>query len=333
VLAKANGQEVYNGTVGDTNGGYATSSLGYRQGPSASPEYYAIRIYNRTLSEIEQARNHFADLAKWFRLDLTPLALLVGDELAPIYAAVKDFTLQSLQALYESGKHMLVLECLRRFSGGHLRWVRNELRFLIDPANGHLCMTVVLVDIHEQKEKELKTIERAEHDPLTGLLNRESFHKMVEQTPGIKEKTNAMHALMIIDLDDFKHINDTWGHQAGDHCLQVCAKTLRDSFRVSDLVVRLGGDEFIVFMRFITNREAAEANANALLEAIHQAPLGYEGAALNVSIGIGLYPSDGEDIDTLYARADKALYQAKHLGKNKACFADELNLSGGGLRF
>ena len=136
---------------------------------------------------------------------------------------------------------------------------------------------------------------------------------------------------MIIDLDDFKHINDTWGHQAGDHCLQVCAKTLRDSFRASDLVGRLGGDEFIVLMRFITNRDAAKAKVENLIEALNHAQLGYEGARLNISIGVAMYPTDGTDVDTLYGRADKALYQAKHMGKNRACFADELQFVGGGV--
>lgn len=254
----------------------------------------------------------------------------IRDRRAPAYALYKDFTFNALLDLYESGKHSLVLECSRRLSGGQVRWVRNELRFLVDPSNGHLCMTVSLIDIHEQKEQELETIQRAEHDALTGLLNRASFRQMVDQTPGISEKTNVLHALLIIDLDDFKHINDTWGHQAGDHCLKVCAKTLRDSFRVSDLVARLGGDEFIILMRFISSREAVEAKANALLEAIRQTQLGYEGAVLNISIGIAMYPADGEDFDSLYARADKALYRAKHLGKNKACFADELQPVGGG---
>ena len=134
---------------------------------------------------------------------------------------------------------------------------------------------------------------------------------------------------MIMDIDHFKKVNDTWGHQAGDHALKFCADTLRNSFRVSDLVSRLGGDEFIILMRFIPNREVVEAKANALLEAIHQASLDYEGITLNISIGIALHPADGEDIDTLYARADKALYHVKHLGKNNACFSDELKSSGG----
>ena len=86
-------------------------------------------------------------------------------------------------------------------------------------------------------------------------------------------------------------------------------------------------------MRFINSRDAVKAKADALLKTIHEAPLGYEGAALNISIGVAMYPTDGADVDTLYASADKALYQAKHLGKNKACFADELKNFGGGSDF
>lgn len=257
----------------------------------------------------------------------------IRDRRAPAYALYRNFTRNALMDLYESGKYSLVLECSRLLPGGQERWVRNELRFLVNPSNGHLCMTVILIDIHEQKEQELKTIQRAEHDTLTGLLNRSSFFEMMEQTPSTTEKANVMHALLIIDLDDFKRINDTWGHQAGDHALRVCANTLRDSFRISDLVGRLGGDEFVVLMRFISNREAVRAKADALLETIQKAPLGYEDVALSISIGVAVYPADGEDSDTLYARADKALYQAKQLGKNKACFADELQSVGGYSNF
>ena len=195
---------------------------------------------------------------------------------------------------------------------------------MVDPTNGHLCITVLLLDIHEQKEEEFKIIDRAEHDSLTGLLNRSSIRQLTNQTLADKQSSSSMHALFIIDLDDFKHINDTWGHRAGDDCLKTFAQVLKSTFRSTDLVGRLGGDEFIIFMRFVATREVVEDKAAALLDAINRAKTDYSSVTLNASIGISLYQADGTNLDQLYERADKAMYHAKHLGKNKYFFAGDL---------
>ncbi len=238
------------------------------------------------------------------------------------YMFYRDFNFDTLNGLYESGTHKITMEYLYFFPDGTERWVRNEIRFLIDPSNGHLCMSLMLMDIHAQKEQELRMIERAERDALTGVLNRASIRQLAEQT--LEKNDSLMHALFMIDLDDFKHINDTWGHKAGDEYLQLFARALRDNFRSTDLVGRLGGDEFIVLMRSVSDRNVVESKAVALIEAINQVRTPYEGMQLCASIGISLYPMEGTDLDILYERADKAMYQAKRLGKNKYFFSDAL---------
>lgn len=167
-------------------------------------------------------------------------------------------------------------------------------------------------------------IERAEHDSLTGLLNRSSVSQLVEQTLSDEHASTSMHALFIIDLDDFKRINDTWGHRAGDNCLKTIAQVLKSSFRSSDLIGRLGGDEFIIFMRFVGKREVVEEKAAALLDTIKHANTQYAGITLNASIGVSLFHKDGTNLDQLYERADKAMYKAKSLGKNNYFFAGDL---------
>lgn len=248
----------------------------------------------------------------------------IRDERSAAYLFFKDFNLETLTALYESGKHKLILENLSVMPDQSERWLQNEVVFLIDPSNGHLCMTFMVLDIHEQKEAELNTIELAAHDPLTGLLNRSSAYQLAGQTLSDERFSESMHALFMIDLDDFKRINDTWGHRAGDECLILFAKTLQKTFRASDLIGRLGGDEFIVLMRFVARREIVEMKAATLIQALNQTPVSYEGVQLNASVGIALFPTDGTDPDQLYERADKAMYHAKHLGKNQFFFAGDL---------
>ena len=257
--------------------------------------------------------------------DISQEALLyIRDRRTPAYKFFKEFTFEALNELYESGKHKIILEFLCRFLNNAERWLRCEIRFMVDPTNGHLCITMLLLDIHEQKEEEFKIIDRAEHDSLTGLLNRSSVSQLTDQTLADKQASSSMHALFIIDLDDFKHINDTWGHRAGDDCLKTFAQVLKSMFRSTDLVGRLGGDEFIIFMRFVATREVVEEKAAALLDAINRAKTDYSGVTLNASIGISLYQADGINLDQLYERADKAMYHAKHLGKNKYFFAGDL---------
>ena len=240
------------------------------------------------------------------------------------YMFYRDFSFNTLNRLHEGGTHRLTMEYPCFFPDGIERWVRNEIRFMVDPSNGHLCMSLILLDINAQKENELRMIERAERDILTGLLNRASIRQLGEKTLADKNSNSFMHALFMIDLDDFKHINDTWGHKAGDECLRLFARVLRDNFRSTDLVGRLGGDEFIVIMRLVSDRDAVESKAAALIEAINQVRTPYEGMRICSSIGISLCPTESTDLDILYERADKAMYQAKRLGKNKYFFSDAL---------
>lgn len=157
-------------------------------------------------------------------------------------------------------------------------------------------------------------------DILTGLPNRLALQTRLEHAVALAKRNHERLAVCFIDLDGFKRINDTYGHQGGDKLLQQFAQRLRGSVRESDTVARMSGDEFVV-VAFIREAEQARTLAEKLLGVYH-APFLLEGAGVTVtgSIGISLYPDDGEESDTLLLYADSAMYEAKAAGKNRWAF-------------
>lgn len=157
----------------------------------------------------------------------------------------------------------------------------------------------------------------AYHDALTGLPNRPLFCQLLNHGVGQAQRYNHRLALLFIDLDHFKHINDARGHDAGDQLLQEVAKRLKSCLRSSDTVARLGGDEFVVLLQELGQGEYEAAVARKILAAIaHPVFLCGEEFSISASIGISLYPQDGANEMALAKNADSAMYRAKNLGKN-----------------
>ncbi|TAF07237.1 MAG: CHASE2 domain-containing protein [Nostocales cyanobacterium] len=175
---------------------------------------------------------------------------------------------------------------------------------------------------HELKIQENHLRQLAYYDTLTGLSNRKFFHEQLEESLHWSQTHNFMLGLLFIDLDGFKTINDTLGHDMGDHLLVVIAQRLNHALRSSDTVSRLGGDEFTVILRAIANDQVAATVAAKLLSVITE-PIVLDGHVTKVSasIGISIYPINGKNSETLIKQADTAMYQAKHLGKNRYEFA------------
>lgn len=157
----------------------------------------------------------------------------------------------------------------------------------------------------------------AYHDALTGLPNRPLFCQLLNHGVGQAQRYNHRLALLFIDLDHFKNVNDARGHDAGDQLLQEVAKRLKSCLRSSDTVARLGGDEFVVLLQELDKGEYEAAVARKILAAIARPIiLGGEAFSISASIGISLYPQDGGDEKTLAKNADSAMYRAKNLSKN-----------------
>lgn len=184
-------------------------------------------------------------------------------------------------------------------------------------------------DITANKEATARLRHLAYHDPLTGLPNRLAFETQLSQAIADCDRQGKQLALMLIDLDNFKNINDSLGHHVGDELLQKVAVRLRQTLRSSDLVARLGGDEFVVLLPTLDDPLIA-ARVAALLQA--NLADSYQVAEhilyATPSIGIGLYPDDGPDPSTLLRNADTAMYYAKKAGRNNHQFyAPKMNAS------
>jgi diguanylate cyclase (GGDEF)-like protein/PAS domain S-box-containing protein len=180
------------------------------------------------------------------------------------------------------------------------------------------CFTVT-TDITEHKLAEERIQRVAHHDNLTGLPNRLLFNDRLNQAISLAKRGSRQFALLYLDLDKFKPVNDTLGHAVGDELLQDVAARIRHQIRESDTVARVGGDEFTVILPDIARREDAETVAKKIIAAL-DAPfqLGSQKQSVDIgtSIGIALYPADAQDADALVKAADAAMYSAKQAGNS-----------------
>lgn len=224
-----------------------------------------------------------------------------------------------MRTLCDGGQRSHSLEYLRRMPNGEEIWVRVDIHFIIDPENGHLCAIWTLNDINARKQEEIDLLHAAEHDELTGILNRAATTKYIQQT--LSDHENAQHALFIIDVNKFKSLNDTLGHPAGDGFLCTLAKTLKSCFRDSDIVGRIGGDEFFLLMKNVPGTRIIADKAAAIFRAAESVCSQYNVKDLSVSIGIAAYPADGQSLEDLYSAADTALYHAKKSNGERIAFA------------
>lgn len=209
------------------------------------------------------------------------------------------------------------------------RWIRVSAQTGYETGNNKKYLYGAVQDITDFKQKE-QTLESdkntyqqlAFHDPLTKLPNRLLLSDRFEQTTSQARRDHKVVALFVIDLDNFKQINDEYGHPAGDALLKELAKRFVTSVRKNDTVSRLGGDEFIIIAR-LDKPDDIDAFAEKLLISLAE-PINWQKHTFtsSASMGVALYPKHGEDFDTLYNRADKALYWRKHHEKNGYTLAE-----------
>lgn len=179
--------------------------------------------------------------------------------------------------------------------------------------------TVVIArDIRQQKHMEMQLSYLANHDPLTGLYNRRRFEEELDRTITLSKRIHTSNALLWFDIDRFKEINDSYGHQFGDKILIHLTTLLQKRLRKTDIISRLGGDEFAVILSN-TNKETLPAIINELLKIVEQENINIEGHSLRitVSMGVVIFPEQGDKKENLLTFADMALYQAKEAGRNR----------------
>ncbi|MEG1633977.1 MAG: diguanylate cyclase [Oscillospiraceae bacterium] len=226
----------------------------------------------------------------------------------------------SVLRAFKGGSRRTVFQYRKLDDDGAFRWMSCALHMFEDPYSGDVKGFAYVEDIDEQKRAELDLQYNAEHDMMTGLYNKVTAMRKIDAFLSSAESGGpaAMHAFLMIDLDYFKDINDNFGHMFGDNVLENIAGKIRSVFREIDIVGRLGGDEFCVFMKNIPSAAVATAKASELCDKIRHC---YErdgrSVTLSASIGIALCRENGNDCEDLYSYADSALYTAKNSGRDR----------------
>ena len=207
--------------------------------------------------------------------------------------------------------------------GGKVKWVRiSSVPHKTEEATSWYA---ILTDITSLKIVEEELTRKALHDPLTGLPNRHLFNDRLEQAISYAERYRQKVGLIFIDLDDFKPINDEFGHMFGDSVLQTVARRIKGCARKTDTVARFGGDEFVLLLPSINDKADVERILSRIMDTINSS-FDIDGriARIDASIGISIYPQDAHDMATMVQNADKAMYQVKNQKGTSYCFYDEI---------
>ena len=261
----------------------------------------------------------------------TPLAFDGAEGLVAVAAGAAAFSVTNVVVI---GLAVVLLErlpvasFLRHDFGAEL--VANAALLILSPVvaivaqHDAVLLPVFLVPValaHKSAAVSAQKDHQALHDALTGLPNRVLFRDRTSQAVAAAARSGGRMALLLVDLDRFKEVNDTLGHHTGDQLLRRVGGRLREALRDSDTVARLGGDEFGVVLREVTDEAAAALAADRVLRAL-QVPVELDGLALEVggSVGVALFPDHGTDADTLIQRADVAMYVAKSAATGRAVY-------------
>ncbi|WP_028582550.1 sensor domain-containing diguanylate cyclase [Desulfogranum japonicum] len=267
-----------------------------------------LTLFNRAAQEMHRCTLKNIPLEQWahhYRL-LHPDAkrLLTAKEL-PLYRALEGQTVRNQEILLinEDGTSRSL-----RASGCPMQTNHGE----------NLGAVISLHDITDLQDIRQELEHLAHHDCLTGLPNRHLFHNLLEQCFRRAKRENALVGILFLDLDNFKNVNDQFGHEMGDQVLRVVSLTLVHCLRDSDLICRWGGDEFVIALPAMKWEEDATSVADKICYTLQQRMQELQlSVEVSVSIGISIFPSDGTMADQLIRQADQAMFQAKQDGKNR----------------
>ncbi|MCD1258690.1 sensor domain-containing diguanylate cyclase [Paenibacillus athensensis] len=200
---------------------------------------------------------------------------------------------------------------------GEWLWLESRLIAIYSPTGELRQVVFVARDITARKQQEARLLNMAYHDPLTGLPNRRLFREHLNQALLQAKRSGGTMALLYLDIDDFKIINDTMGHDTGDAFLQVFAERVRGALREIDTCARMGGDEFTILLPVVDEPANVETVARRIFQSLQRPwDVGEYQFTATVSMGIAVYPNDGKDAASLLKHVDSALYQVKGHGRN-----------------
>lgn len=232
------------------------------------------------------------------------------------------YKLESLRDSFEAGTAEFNHVTYIAVEEGY-RWVEFRARVYFSEISNTLRVMIFIQDKDSEIRHRLLLQKKATTDPLTGLENRESAWNHITQF--LNEDSQATHALLFIDLDYFKQVNDHWGHFFGDDVLRIVAIRLKHAFRKDDILGRIGGDEFLVLVKEVCSREKLKERVHQAIKTLSMPIVrGAVEAKITCSIGIAMCSGGETTIEALYQKADEAMYQAKKQGRQQFCFFDDL---------
>jgi diguanylate cyclase (GGDEF)-like protein/PAS domain S-box-containing protein len=243
-----------------------------------------------------------------------PSERIVGATIRLIDAMPPEALSQELQLAQHEDRHYFNFQ--HRLANGVLRDV--EVYSTPIEQDGKMLLFSIVHDITARKQAQEQILHMAQHDALTGLANRALFSDRLQRALANARRDRTALGLMFIDLDKFKPVNDQFGHEMGDLLLQEVAQRMLASVRDSDIVARVGGDEFVVLLRNVAGEPEALAIAEIMRTSLEQ-PFVLSGQTVRIGccVGVALYPQHGADDLTLFKNADQAMYQAKENGRNQ----------------
>lgn len=233
-------------------------------------------------------------------------------------------TLQHYLPLWEAGTidsgHYITLELEQRHKEGHLIWTEMVGHLVRNPDNQRIELQGITRDISERVRQQAHIEYMAQHDTLTGLANRALFAEHFQQARAVARRNQYRMALIYLDLDQFKPVNDTYGHPIGDQLLCAVGQRISACIRGSDIVARIGGDEFMVLLGQVRDAASAVQVAGKIHTAL-RAPfqIGEHTLKISSSQGVAMYPMHGSTETELAKCADTAMYQAKNAGRDRVC--------------
>lgn len=300
--------------------------LSYRK--AMEPNFYSTALYNITRRTLVDSRSRDLDEEERSNRTLEEFARAAAASVQEDDEDVRHYfdtlTTQSLERRAERTDEPVSFDFLMTRPDGALRWMHYEAHLLREPESGDLMAFLYLTDIHEAKSMVRELEEAARTDSMTGLLNHDAALGDIRRYLSM-EGAGGFHALYMIDLDNLKLVNDTLGHQRGDAILRDVAEALRRSFRATDVIGRVGGDEFMVLMKNVPSAAGIRRKAQDLLDSLQFScpdERGGEPVEVTCSLGAAIFREGGKSFDQLYSEADAALYRAKNAGRSRYAMSE-----------